>query len=60
MATKIRLQRHGKKRYPFYHIVIANSRAKRDGKFIEKLGIYNQNTKQATIDLDFESAMDWL
>ena len=48
MATKIRLQRHGKKRSPFYHIVIADSRAKRDGKFIEKIGTYNPNTKPAT------------
>ena len=60
MATKIRLQRHGKKRYPFYHIVIANSRAKRDGKFIEKLGTYNPNTKPATIELNFDSAINWL
>ena len=60
MATKIRLQRHGKKRRPFYHIVIADSRAKRDGKFIEKIGTYNPNTKPATIDLNFDSALSWL
>ena len=60
MATKIRLQRHGKKRSPFYHIVIADSRSKRDGKFISKIGTYNPNTKPATIDLDFYSALNWL
>ena len=60
MATKIRLQRHGKKRRPFYHIVIADSRAKRDGKFIEKIGTYNPNTKPASIDLNFDSALSWL
>ena len=58
MATKIRLQRHGKKRYPFYHIVIADSRAKRDGRFIEKIGTYNPNVKPAEIDLDFDSALE--
>lgn len=60
MATKIRLQRHGKKRYPFYHIVVADSRAKRDGKFIEKIGTYNPNTNPATIDMDFERALHWV
>ena len=60
MATKIRLQRHGKKRSPFYHIVIADSRAKRDGKFIEKIGTYNPNTKPASIELKFDSALSWL
>ncbi len=60
MATKIRLQRHGKKGKAFYHIVAADSRAKRDGKFIEKLGIYNPNTDPATIDLNFDKALDWL
>ena len=60
MATKIRLQRHGKKRRPFYHIVIADSRAKRDGKFIEKIGTYNPNIKPASIDLNFDSALLWL
>ena len=60
MATKIRLQRHGKKRYPFYHIVIADSRAKRDGKFIEKIGTYNPNVKPANIELNFDSALNWL
>ena len=60
MAVKIRLARHGKKGYAFYHIVAADSRAPRDGKFIEKLGTYNPNTNPATIDLCFEKALDWL
>ena len=60
MATKIRLQRHGRKGYAFYHIVVADSRAPRDGKFIEKLGTYNPNTNPATIDLNFEQALKWV
>lgn len=60
MATKIRLQRHGKKGKAFYHIVAADSRAKRDGRFIEKLGIYNPNTNPAIIDLDFENTLKWV
>jgi small subunit ribosomal protein S16 len=60
MATKLRLQRHGKKGKPFYHLVAADSRAKRDGKFIEKVGIYNPNTNPATIDIDFDTAVDWV
>ncbi len=60
MATKIRLQRHGKKGKPFYHVVVADSRAPRDGKFIERLGSYNPNTNPATIVLNFDSALDWL
>lgn len=60
MATKIRLQRHGKKRKPFYHIVIADARAKRDGKYIEKIGTYNPTTNPATIDLKFDRALNWL
>lgn len=60
MPTKIRLQRHGKKRYAYYHVVIADSRAPRDGKFIEKLGTYNPNTNPASIDIDFDSALDWV
>ena len=60
MATKIRLQRHGKKRAAFYHVVIADERAKRDGKFIEKIGTYNPNTNPATIDLKFDRAMYWI
>ncbi|MDR2233562.1 MAG: 30S ribosomal protein S16 [Tannerella sp.] len=60
MATKIRLQRHGHKRYAFYHVVVADSRAPRDGKFIERIGSYNPNTNPATIDLNFERALHWL
>ena len=60
MAVKIRLARHGKKAAPFYHIVAADSRAPRDGKFIEKLGTYNPITNPATIELNFERALDWL
>ncbi len=59
MATRIRLQRHGRKSYAFYSIVIADSRAPRDGKFIEKLGTYNPNTNPATVDLNFERALYW-
>jgi small subunit ribosomal protein S16 len=60
MATKIRLQRHGRKGYAFYHIVIADSRAPRDGKFIERIGSYNPNTNPATIDLKFDRALYWV
>jgi small subunit ribosomal protein S16 len=60
MATKIRLQRHGRKGYAFYKIVVADSRAPRDGKFIERIGSYNPNTNPATIDLNFERALYWL
>lgn len=60
MATKIRLQRHGRKGRPFYHLVVADSRAPRDGKFIERLGSYNPNTNPATIDINFESALKWV
>ncbi len=60
MSVKIRLQRHGKKGRPFFHIVIADSRAKRDGKFIEKIGTYNPITNPATIDLNVDSAVKWL
>lgn len=60
MATKIRLQRRGRKGYPFYHIVIADSRAPRDGKFIEKVGSYNPNTNPATITINFDRALYWL
>jgi small subunit ribosomal protein S16 len=60
MATKIRLQRHGRKGYAFYHIVIADSRAPRDGKFIERIGTYNPNTDPATVDLKFDRALYWL
>lgn len=60
MATKIRLQRHGRKGYPYYHIVVADSRAPRDGKFIERIGSYNPNTNPATVDLNFERALYWV
>lgn len=60
MATKIRLQRFGRKGYAFYQVVVADSRAPRDGKFIERLGSYNPNTNPATIDLNFERALYWL
>lgn len=60
MATKIRLQRHGRKGRPIFHIVTADDRAKRDGKYIERLGIYNPNTNPATIDLNFERALYWV
>jgi small subunit ribosomal protein S16 len=60
MPAKIRLQRFGKKGQPFYHIVIADGRAPRDGKFIEKLGTYNPMTKPATIEIDVDGAVKWL
>ena len=60
MATKIRLQRGGRKGYAFYRIVIADSRAPRDGKFTEKIGTYNPNTNPATVDLNFDRALYWV
>jgi len=60
MATRIRLQRHGKKGKPFFHLVAADSRAKRDGKFIEKLGVYNPNTNPATIEINFDRTLSWV
>ncbi len=60
MAVKIRLQRHGKKDSAFYHVVVADGRAPRDGKFIEKLGVYNPNSNPATIDINFDSTLNWL
>jgi small subunit ribosomal protein S16 len=60
MPVKIRLQRHGKKGKPFYWVVAADSRSKRDGKFLEKLGTYNPNTNPATIELNLDSAVQWL
>lgn len=60
MATKIRLQRHGRKNYAFYSIVIADVNAPRDGRFIEKVGTYNPNTNPATVDLNFERALQWV
>ena len=60
MPVKIRLQRHGSKKRPFYFIVIADSRSPRDGKFIQKLGTYNPLTVPATVQLDRQKALDWL
>jgi small subunit ribosomal protein S16 len=60
MPTKIRLQRKGKKGQPFYHLVIADGRAPRDGKFIERIGTYNPLTKPADINMDFDRALYWL
>ena len=60
MAVKIRLQRHGKKNFAFFHIVVADSRAPRDGRFIEQIGSYNPNTNPATIILDEDRALAWL
>ncbi len=60
MSVKIRLQRHGKKQRPFYWIVAADARAKRDGRFLEKLGTYNPNTNPATIELNLDQAVQWL
>jgi small subunit ribosomal protein S16 len=60
MAVKIRLARHGKKGHAFYHIVVADSRAPRDGKFIEKIGTYDPNTDPATVEINFDRALDWL
>ncbi|MEO9891399.1 30S ribosomal protein S16 [Aurantibacter sp.] len=60
MPVKIRLQRHGKKGKPFYWIVAADARSKRDGKYLEKLGTYNPNTNPATIDLSIDDSVKWL
>lgn len=60
MSVKIRLQRHGKKGKPFYWVVAADARSKRDGKYLEKLGVYNPNTNPATIDLNLDAAVQWL
>jgi len=60
MSVKIRLQRHGKKGKPFYWVVAADARAKRDGKFLEKIGTYNPNTNPATVELNVDSAVKWL
>ena len=60
MSVKIRLQRHGKKGKPFYWVVAADSRSKRDGKYLEKIGTYNPNTNPATIDLNLDKAVEWL
>ena len=60
MSVKIRLQRHGKKGKPYYWIVAADSRSKRDGKYLDKLGFYNPNTNPATIEVDMEKSIEWL
>lgn len=60
MATKLRLQRHGRKKQAYYYIVAADSRAPRDGRFIERIGTYNPNTNPATIDLTLDKAVKWL
>lgn len=60
MSTRIRLQRHGRKKRPYYFIVVADSRAPRDGKFIDRLGSYNPTTVPATIELDGDKALEWL
>ena len=60
MSVKIRLTRHGKKGYAFYHIVVADSRAPRDGRYIERLGVYNPNTNPASVEFNFDKALDWL
>lgn len=60
MATRIRLQRFGRKGYAYYHIVVADSRAPRDGRFIERIGSYNPNTNPATVNINFESALKWV
>ena len=60
MSVKIRLARHGRKRYAYYHIVVADSRAPRDGRYIERIGSYNPNTNPATIDLNIDKALTWL
>jgi small subunit ribosomal protein S16 len=60
MSVKIRLQRHGKKGKPFYWVVAADARSKRDGKYLEKIGTYNPNTNPATVELNLDSAVKWL
>jgi len=60
MSVKIRLQRHGRKQRPYYYIVVADSRSKRDGRFIERLGSYNPMTNPATVEIDVDKALDWL
>ena len=60
MSVKIRLQRHGKKNKPFYWIVAADARAKRDGRYLQKIGTYNPNTNPATVNLDIDKAVKWL
>ena len=60
MAVKIRLARHGRKGYAFYHIVVANVKSPRDGKYIERIGSYNPNTDPATVSVDADAALRWI
>jgi len=60
MATRIRLARHGRRKQAFYHIVVADQKAPRNGRYIEKLGVYDPNTNPATIEINFDSAVNWL
>ncbi len=60
MAVKLRLARHGRKRYAYYHIIVADARSPRDGRLIERIGTYNPNTNPATIELNFDKALSWL
>ncbi len=60
MATKIRLQRHGRKKYPFYHVVVADARAPRDGRIVEKLGTFNPNVEPPIVDINFDNAVKWV
>ncbi len=60
MAVKLRLQRHGRKGHAFYYIVATDSRNRRDGKFIEKIGTYNPNTDPSSVEINFESALYWI
>jgi small subunit ribosomal protein S16 len=60
MATRIRLQRHGRSKRPYYYVVVADQRARRDGKFIDRIGDYNPLTTPATINIDFDKAFDWV
>jgi small subunit ribosomal protein S16 len=60
MATKIRLQRHGRKRKPFYHVVVADARAPRDGRIVEKLGTFNPNVEPPLVELNFDAAVKWV
>ena len=60
MATRIRLQRHGRSKRPYYYVVVADSRARRDGKFIDRIGDYNPLTVPATINIDFDKAFEWV
>ncbi|MDR0728564.1 MAG: 30S ribosomal protein S16 [Prevotellaceae bacterium] len=60
MSVKIRLARHGKKNYAYYHVVVADVRAPRDGRFIERIGTYNPNTNPALVEIDMDKALEWL